>query len=106
MFRYITKLPLLVIDQRHYDFIPRLFVACKGAIREMDDEIKKIDPRKRVEVSGFRLDPSGKSKSKTVQYSKSETYLTELMESVCKSRYILTEPFELCQWKDFIFEIR
>ncbi|XP_037028179.1 protein seele-like isoform X1 [Bradysia coprophila] len=59
-------------------------LACKGTIREMESEIKKIDPRKRVEVSGFRLDPSGKSKTKTVQYSKSETYLTELMESMCE----------------------
>lgn len=50
----------------------------------MEKEIQKIDPRKRVEVSGFRLDGDGKSKSKSIQYSKSETYLTELMESICK----------------------
>lgn len=50
----------------------------------MENEVKKVDPRKRVEVSGFRLDPDGKSKTKSIQYSKSETYLTELMDSICK----------------------
>lgn len=50
----------------------------------MENAIKKVDPKKKVEVSGFRLDPDGNSVSKTVQYIKSETYLTELMESICK----------------------
>lgn len=60
---------------------------CKATILEMENEIQKIDPRKRVEVSGFRLDADGKSKTKSIQYSKSETYLTELMDSICKQLY-------------------
>lgn len=53
----------------------------------MEKEIKKVDPRRRVEVSGFRLDPNGQSKTKSIQYSKSETFLTELMDSICKPLY-------------------
>ncbi len=59
-------------------------IVCKATILEMETEVKKVDPRKKVEVSGFRLDPNGKTKTKSIQYSKSETYLTELMESICK----------------------
>lgn len=47
----------------------------------MQSAIKKVDPRKKVEVSGFRMDSKD---TKTVQLIKSESYLTELMESVCK----------------------
>lgn len=47
----------------------------------MKTAIKKINPSKKVEVSGFRMDSKA---SKSVQLIKSESYLTELMESVCK----------------------
>lgn len=43
--------------------------------------ISKVDPRKKMEVSGFRMDSNN---LKTVQLIRSETYLTELMEDVCK----------------------
>lgn len=54
----------------------------------MLDEIKKIDPRKKVEVGGYQLDPLGNAAKKVIQLSKSETYLTELMENICKFRGI------------------
>lgn len=49
----------------------------------MEEAISKIDPQKVVEVGGFRIDGNGNLISKTAKYSKSETYLTELMENVC-----------------------
>lgn len=58
-------------------------LVCKVTLKEMLAAIALIDPRKRVEVSGFRIDSKGNTITKTVQYSKSETYLTELAESVC-----------------------
>lgn len=65
-----------------------VYLVCRATIFEMENSIKKVDPKKKVEVSGFRLDPDGNSVSKTVQYIRSETYLTELMESICKFIYI------------------
>jgi len=59
-------------------------LVCEATILEMEKEIKKVDPRKKVDVSGFRMNPSGFSETKSVQLSKSETYLTELMETICK----------------------
>lgn len=47
---------------------------------EMQNAIKLVDPRKRVEVSGFHMNQVAKS----VQLIRSETYLTELMETICK----------------------
>lgn len=58
---------------------------CRATIVEMLRAISKEDPRKKVEVSGFRMDSKD---LKTVQLIRSETYLTELMETVCKSNII------------------
>lgn len=47
----------------------------------MNSIIRKVSPRKMVEVSGFRIDSKD---VKRVPLVKSESYLTELMESVCE----------------------
>ncbi|XP_055916855.1 protein seele [Eupeodes corollae] len=58
-------------------------LVCKATVQEMEEAVSKIDPQRVVEVSGFRIDDKGNLISKTAKYSKSETYLTELMETVC-----------------------
>lgn len=47
----------------------------------MDKRIKKIDPTKLIEVSGFRMDSKD---TKSIPYVKSEMFLTELMEEICE----------------------
>lgn len=47
--------------------------------------ISKVDPKKTVEIGGYHLDVGRNDRKKTVQLSKSETYLTDLMETICKS---------------------
>ena len=58
-------------------------IVCKATVREMEEAVAKVDPKRTVEISGFRLDATGSSGAKTVQYVKSEMYLTELMEKIC-----------------------
>lgn len=50
----------------------------------MQEAVDKVDPKKRVEVGGYRIDSAGNSVTRSVQLAKSETYLTELMENICK----------------------
>ena len=50
----------------------------------MEEAISLVDPKKTVDVSGFRMDSTGNSKSKSVKLVKSEVYLSELMENICK----------------------
>lgn len=50
----------------------------------MEDAISKEDPKKKIETTGFRLDSSGNSVTRLVQFIRSETYLTDLMEKICK----------------------
>ena len=46
--------------------------------------ISKVNPKKKIDVGGARLDRNGNIMSKNIQYIKSETYLTELMEEICE----------------------
>lgn len=50
----------------------------------MEEEISKVNPDKRIDVGGFRLDADGNSISRSVPMTKSELFLTEVMENVCK----------------------
>ncbi|XP_037827896.1 protein seele [Lucilia sericata] len=56
---------------------------CKAVVQEIEDEVSKVDPAKRVDVSGFRLDADGNAISKSVPMAKSEMFLTEVMEKIC-----------------------
>ncbi|XP_023292587.2 protein seele [Lucilia cuprina] len=56
---------------------------CKAVVHEIEDEVSKVDPAKRVDVSGFRLDADGNAISKSVPMAKSEMFLTEVMEKIC-----------------------
>lgn len=70
---------------------------CKATLAEMLEVIGKVDPKKTVEIGGYHLDV-GNTKKKTVQLSKSETYLTDLMETICKcSNFFppISLPFQL-----------
>lgn len=52
----------------------------------MDKRIKKIDPTKMIEVSGFRMDSKD---TKSIPFVKSEMFLTELMEEICKYNFTI-----------------
>lgn len=61
-----------------------LFPVCKATLDEMLLEINKVNPKKTVVIGGYSLDGDGNARKKVVQLSKSETYLTDLMENICK----------------------
>jgi len=58
-------------------------LVCRASLQEIIKALDKVDPKKRVEVSGFRIDGQGNTITRSVQLSKSETYLTELFETIC-----------------------
>lgn len=57
---------------------------CKATIDEMLEEIGKVDPKKTIDIGGYRLEANGKRVQRTLPLTKSETYLTELMETICE----------------------
>ncbi|KAK7791117.1 hypothetical protein R5R35_003771 [Gryllus longicercus] len=58
-------------------------LVCKAVVDEMDKAVEKVDPKRKVDIGGYRLDSYGNKEQKQVQYARSELHLTEVMEEVC-----------------------
>ena len=53
-------------------------------VKEMEEEIAKVDPKKMIDVGSFRLDPNGEQKGlQQVAFARSEGHLLDLIEKVC-----------------------
>ncbi|KAF1383239.1 hypothetical protein PFLUV_G00129670 [Perca fluviatilis] len=59
--------------------------ACRAIVDELNYSISQVDPKKTINVGGFRLNPDGTMKDKKVPLARSETHLSELLEGVCNS---------------------
>ncbi|KAL6104730.1 cnpy1 [Pungitius sinensis] len=59
--------------------------ACKAVVDELNYSVSQVDPKKTINVGGFRLNPDGTMKDKKVPLARSETHLSELLEGVCES---------------------
>lgn len=89
MFRYDQiKTPLSFDIVLHIPIMSKslslLRTVCKATLDEMLEEIGKVDPRKTIDIGGYRLEANGQRVQRTMQLTKSETYLTDLMENICK----------------------
>lgn len=58
-------------------------LVCRRLVELMEQDIEKIDPKKKVDVGSFRIDHKGDQRHKEVEYRRSEIFLTELMEKIC-----------------------
>lgn len=57
---------------------------CEQIVEDLDNDIKKIDPKKKVEVGNFRIDADGNSKQNVIPYALSEMQISDSLEQVCK----------------------
>lgn len=76
--------------QSYFAFYPfnkqKLCLVCKAIVEVMLYEIKKVNPKKKLEVKS----------DKSIPYVKSESYLSELMEDLCK----IHEYISICyRWR-------
>lgn len=58
-------------------------LVCTRVVEEIQKNISTVNSEIKINVGGFRLDGKGNYLEKSVPYSKSEIYLTEVMEDVC-----------------------
>jgi len=68
---------------------------CRAVVEEIENEIKKVDPRKTIEVGSYRIDATGDQKKK-VPYAFSEMHLHEVLENVCTTM----EDYAQAKYKD------
>nr|XP_034985577.1 protein canopy homolog 1 [Zootoca vivipara] len=84
----LLPLPLLLLvlfsDTTKGQRDPELFCgACKALADELAYDIKKIGPKRTVNSGTFRLNPDGTRGKKKVAFTKSETFLTDILEKIC-----------------------
>lgn len=60
-------------------------LVCRALIDEVEAEIDKVSPAKKVNVGSFRLDGDGNVKQVLVPYARSQLHLSEVMDRVCAS---------------------
>lgn len=63
--------------------ISNSFAVCEKSINEVTSAVSKLDPNRKVEVGGHRLDKDGNFRQKEVSQTKSEMILSELIENIC-----------------------
>ncbi|XP_070701450.1 protein canopy-1 isoform X2 [Pempheris klunzingeri] len=59
--------------------------ACMAIADELNYSISQVDPKKTINISGFRLNADGSTTDRKVPLARSETYLSELLDDVCNS---------------------
>jgi len=57
---------------------------CKSLVTELLNEVKKVDPRKKIKVGGYRIAADGNQKPVTRSYAGSEGHMTEVFEGICE----------------------
>ncbi|KAK9880585.1 hypothetical protein WA026_011825 [Henosepilachna vigintioctopunctata] len=59
-------------------------LVCEASIKELEGVLKSVDPSKKIDVGGYHLDKEGNYRSsKTISIAESETYLSEVMDTIC-----------------------
>ncbi|XP_029646376.1 protein canopy homolog 2 [Octopus sinensis] len=58
---------------------------CRVLVGETNYRINLVDPKKKVQVGSFRVDPDGNQNTHEVPYGRSELHLVEIMENLCES---------------------
>jgi len=60
-------------------------LVCKSLVEEIEAEIFKVDPSKKVEYGSFRLKPDGTQERKVIPYARSQQHLGDIVDTVCKN---------------------
>ncbi|XP_046986539.1 protein seele [Schistocerca americana] len=72
----------LACSASHDPHILRCLV-CQKLVEEIEFEVQKVDPRKKVDVGSYRIDANGNQDQRAVPYARSELHLTEVLETIC-----------------------
>jgi hypothetical protein len=55
-----------MVDVKKYTYVFFFFTVCRSVVEEIEYEIQKENPKKMIEVGGYRLDSTGNQKQKVV----------------------------------------
>ncbi|XP_076465798.1 protein canopy homolog 2-like [Babylonia areolata] len=58
---------------------------CRALVDEINVRVSAADPKKKIQVGSYRVDPKGNQKLAEVKYATSDLHLTEILEDVCQA---------------------
>ncbi|CAH0550048.1 unnamed protein product [Brassicogethes aeneus] len=80
-------------------------LVCKQTVEELSNAVNALDPSKKVDVGGYRLDGEGNFKHKTISQKKSELKLSELVEQVCEKMDDYVRAFDKTTEELLLFKL-
>ncbi|XP_078393197.1 protein canopy homolog 1-like [Cetorhinus maximus] len=84
--RGLALLLLVLVPQVRGEKDAELYCGvCRALVDEIDWAVKKVDPKKTIQVGSFRISPDGSQKPNEIPYARSEIHLLELLETVCSN---------------------
>ncbi|KAK1135988.1 hypothetical protein K0M31_000558 [Melipona bicolor] len=57
---------------------------CRSTIKEIEEELAKIDPSRQIEVGNYRLDAQGNVIHKKIPLAQSEVHISDILDNICE----------------------
>ncbi|XP_076619407.1 canopy family protein seele isoform X2 [Colletes latitarsis] len=55
----------------------------RSTVNEIEEELAKIDPSKKIEIGNYRLDAEGNIHQKKIPLAQSEIHISDVLDSIC-----------------------
>ncbi|XP_046682135.1 protein seele [Homalodisca vitripennis] len=83
-FVLVFSFPFETVVSKRFDLKQMKCLVCQRVVEEIEKEIDKIDPSRKVDVGSYRLDNQGEVKKSVVELRRSEVFLTDVIEKTCE----------------------
>lgn len=57
---------------------------CRSTIKEIEEELAKIDPSRQIEIGNYRLDAQGNVVHKKIPLAQSEVHISDILDNICE----------------------
>ncbi|CAK9820087.1 Protein seele [Anthophora plagiata] len=59
-------------------------LVCRSTVKEIEEELNKIDPSLEIEIGNYRLDAQGNVIHKKVPLAQSEVHISDVLDNICE----------------------
>ncbi|KAF3423347.1 hypothetical protein E2986_04533 [Frieseomelitta varia] len=59
-------------------------LVCRSTIKEIEEELAKIDPSRQIEIGNYRLDAQGNVIHKKIPLAQSEVHISDILDNICE----------------------
>ncbi|XP_003394069.1 protein seele [Bombus terrestris] len=59
-------------------------LVCRSTVKEIEEELAKIDPSREIEIGNYRLDAQGNAIHKKIPLAQSEVHISDILDNICE----------------------